>query len=90
MGTKQRIGRSTDKHFGRVFGRNATAQTMFSVARELEAAAYAKRFLNPTNLQADALSLLAVLADYWGIERVRLLGKTVNPSLAALIRPANA
>lgn len=57
------------------FARNASAQSMFAAARELEAAAYARRFSDPATLQAGALSLLGVLADYWGIERVKLLGK---------------
>jgi hypothetical protein len=60
------------------FGRGSTAQAIFAVARELEAAAHAKKFPEPSQLQPESQSLLGALADYWGIDRTRLLGKAVS------------
>jgi hypothetical protein len=64
------------------FGRSAAPQSLFSIAREFEAAAYARQFIAPALLGPEALGLLGVLADYWAIERTRLLGKASLPAEA--------
>jgi len=51
------------------FSRNENAKELFSLARSLEARAYAKTFTPPGALEAQGQAVLGVLLDFLGIDR---------------------
>jgi hypothetical protein len=55
------------------FSKNATQSTLFDAARELEAAAFSIQVPLPSSMTIPAQSLLGVLADFFGLDRKRVL-----------------
>jgi hypothetical protein len=54
------------------FSRGSVAANLFNVARELEKAAFSRNFIVPSVLTVESQSLLAVLVDWWGLDRHKL------------------
>ena len=88
-GTRLRSGFETEiadlrvNILGEYFSRSSSSQTLFGVARELEHAAYAKEFVKPWNLSVEGQALIGVLADYWDIDRSKLLNALPSSSAPA-------
>jgi hypothetical protein len=51
----------------------SVSQELFGVAKELEAAAYKTEFVAPNMLSSPAKSLLLLFADFWNMDRTKLL-----------------
>lgn len=55
------------------FSKSATHRLLFDAAKELEAAAFALKVAPPSTMSTNAMSVLAVLADFFGLDRKRIL-----------------
>ncbi|WP_332862399.1 hypothetical protein [Janthinobacterium svalbardensis] len=55
------------------FSRSATHTVLFDIARELEAAAFAIEVRTPGSLSASSQALFGVIADFFGLDRKRIL-----------------
>lgn len=55
------------------FSKTAIQSTLFEAARELEAAAFAINVPLPSAMATDVQSLLGILADFFGLDRKRVL-----------------
>lgn len=55
------------------FAKSGTHSALFDAARELEAAAFALRVAPPSAMSTFAQSVLGVLADFFNIDRKRVI-----------------
>ena len=55
------------------FSKTATQSALFDAARELEAAAFSIQAPMPSTMTIPTQSLLGVLADFFGLDRKRVL-----------------
>jgi hypothetical protein len=84
---RERLGKELDaiptKLLAEYFAKQSVSQELFSVAKELEAAAYKAAFVAPPALSAAAKGLLGVLLDFWELDRKSfLLPPEVNEATA--------
>ena len=82
------------------FGKPSVSQELFTVAKELEAAAYSTKFVAPESLSAGAKGMLGVFLDFWEMPRARFFdgfdsvmtkaqSPATNPSAASSTTPGN-
>ena len=55
---------------GEFFARNETAKTLFPTAKELEQLSALRQFKSHNNCSLELKSIIGVLLDYWGIDRI--------------------
>jgi len=55
------------------FSKTATHSVLFDAAKELEAAAFALKVASPSTMSAIVQSVLGVLADFFSLDRKRIL-----------------
>jgi hypothetical protein len=89
---RERLGKELDaiptKLLAEYFAKQSVSQELFSVAKELEAAAYKAAFVAPSALSAAAKGMLGVLLDFWELDRKSfLLPPEVNEANATSAEP---
>lgn len=74
---KERLGKELDaiptKLLAEHFVKQSVSQELFSVAKELEGAAYKSTFVAPQTLSPVAKGMLGVLLDFWELDRKSFL-----------------
>lgn len=61
------------KILGEFFSKTATIKDLFKSAREIEQLAFALQFISPQNIPLHLRSILFVLLDYFGIDRMKFV-----------------
>jgi hypothetical protein len=61
------------KMLAEYFAKQSVSQELFTVAKELEAAAYGSAFVSPNTLSASARGIIGVLLDFWEMDRKAIL-----------------
>lgn len=74
---RERLGKELDaiptKALAEYFGKQSVSQDLFSVAKELEAAAYKTTFVAPQALAPTVKGMIGVLLDFWEMDRKSIL-----------------
>lgn len=82
---RERLGRELDaiptKVLAEYFAKQSVSQELFSVAKDLEAAAYRTVFVSPQALPPAAKGMIGVILDFWEIDRKGFLQGT--PTIGA-------
>jgi hypothetical protein len=91
---RERLGKELDaiptKALAEYFSKQSVSQELFSVAKQLEAAAYKTAFVSPQALPATAKWIMGVLLDFWEIDRQKFLHSadtTKAPTTSSSIEP---
>jgi hypothetical protein len=93
-GIRERFNRDLDalptKVLAEYFAKAGVAQELFTVAKDLEAAAYATVFVPPDGLTVSAKGIMGVAFDFWGLDRKKLFqqGFAVSPMVEPTGAPA--
>ena len=94
---KEQLGKELEaiptKLLAEHFAKQSVSQDLFSVAKELEGAAYKNVFVSPQSLSPATKGMLGVLLDFWELDRRRFLlnsGAADVPEVAASVeQPKN-
>lgn len=74
---RARLGKDLDaiptKALAEYFSKQSVSRELFSVAKELDAAAYKTVFVSPQTLPAQVKGMIGVLLDFWEIDRKSFL-----------------
>jgi hypothetical protein len=77
---RERLGQELEalptKLLAEYFAKQSVSQDLFSVAKELEGAAYKNAFVSPHDLSPAVKGVLGVLLDFWELDRKSFL---LNP-----------
>jgi hypothetical protein len=93
---RERLGKELDaiptKALAEYFAKQSVSQELFSVAKELEAAAYKTTFVSPPALPPPVKGMIGVLLDFWEIDRKGFLQSADTagvPTTSSSVEPPN-
>lgn len=91
---RERLGKELDaiptKALAEYFAKPSVSQELFSVAKELESAAYRTTFVFPQELPATAKGMIGLFLDFWGLDRKSLLqgsNRTETSATSSVVEP---